>query len=169
MTLEQKILVVDDDQAVRNLVEKIVKTTCKKDISLNNQYEVLTASNLNTALSIIEAMRKSLALIITDMDLDEGGEGLKIIKKAQELDLSVISMSGTSYQEKTDELGVDFVKKPFTLKEISDPIKTHLLKNRSQISENSFIKLIDFFENSGINLNQEEIKTLHCMALGANS
>jgi len=107
-----KILIVDDEQAVRDLLSKTLTMA---------EYEVDTASDGRTALERLHS--SAYDLLITDLKMP-GMDGLSVIREArrQSPDLPVIIITGYSTEASAIEainLGVTgYLTKPFRLPRI---------------------------------------------------
>ena len=116
------VLVVEDDENVRYMVEKIL------DIE---GHKVTTAENGKQALNAIYK-DKTLELMITDIVMPEK-EGMETIQEAKvnRPDLKIIAISGggrimaQDYLNTAKILGADLtLKKPFRRQDILDAVKT---------------------------------------------
>ena len=102
-----RILVVDDDQDILTLSEKLLKSS----------YEVLTADNGRTALEILQSVQIDGLLSDINMPDMDGFELLRRIKKNTDWDHLTIAML-TGVRERKDiqkaiEMGVnDYIVKP---------------------------------------------------------
>lgn len=107
------ILVVDDEDAVRHIVQRILET---------NGYSVLLASNLAEALEIGERVDQPIKAVVADVVMPSGS-GLELVEqlRVQRPGLPALFMSGYSGDELTSHgLGADdrYVGKPFRPEEI---------------------------------------------------
>ena len=108
-TKRAKILVVDDEPA-------IVETLC--EFLTSKEYEVISASNGNEALTKVRTEKPHLVLLDIRMP---GADGLKVLREIKEIDPSVrvIMATGVGDMETTRramELGAyDYITKPFNL------------------------------------------------------
>ena len=125
---KERVLVVDDEDGVRNMVRESLSflgITC------------LTASNAEEALEIIQ--REPFDLILSDIRMP-GMDGLELLQKIKEdrPDLDVIIMTG--YAEEYSFIDVinagasDFILKPFPILELKAKI-FRVFKERVMISE----------------------------------
>ncbi len=106
---EEAILIVEDNEAVRNLIRR-------KLIKLD--YRVLTAANGNEALSVFNNNRDDIQLIITDLVMPEmGGIELSKIIKARNPSIKIIALTGYPLGSKGEDLllaGIEeCIQKPF--------------------------------------------------------
>lgn len=114
-----KILVVDDDQAVRKMLSLLFESTA----------EVLTAATGEEGLRLLSAQRPRLMLV--DMVMP-GMSGLDVLKAARALNpaLPIIMLTGKTDMElakKALELGaVEFVTKPFEMSSLKDKVMRSL-------------------------------------------
>lgn len=113
-----RILVVDDEEPIRRLVERMLATS---------GHEVTVASNGVKALRQLDAA--SFDLVITDLVMPEL-EGLQLLRelRARHSPPKVIAMSsggrgGANYLEMAASLGASAtLPKPFTQRELTDTI-----------------------------------------------
>ncbi len=120
---KQKILIVDDDPSIVDLLEQFLQ---------RKGFECKTAENGQKALELLE--NSPFTIVITDLIMPQidGLELLKIIKESWP-DTDVIVMTGyTKNFTYTDVIRAganDFVQKPFTLDEIEAKLQ-RLIKER---------------------------------------
>ncbi len=120
MTKEKrKILVVDDEQTVRDFLQRALE---------NAGYDVITAVNGQEALDKISQFDVSLVLLDILMPRLDGFEVLERIP--QHLNIPVIMLSGIRDETtKIDSLGLgadDFIAKPFSAGELLARIQAKL-------------------------------------------
>ena len=122
-TIEEKdIILVVDDQPV-NL--KVVSTVLSKD------YTISIADSGIKALKILEKMKPSLILLDVMMPEMDGYEVIQKIKSNDELkEIPVIFLTAKNDIDDVvrgfDYGAVDYITKPFNMREISTRIKNHL-------------------------------------------
>ena len=118
--MEEKILVVDDELEVRNLLT---------DHLTREGYDVIQASNGEEALVLAEKKDPQVILLDVKMPGIDGVEVCRRLKKEEKTRLTPIIMV-TALQDKDVEsfLGGadDFVTKPFDLMELSIRVKSML-------------------------------------------
>ncbi len=126
----EKILVVDDEEGIRNLLAEFLTS---------QGYQCLTASSVDQALEILES-DNNLSLILTDIKMPHksGLELLGIVKKnspeievvmisaLREIDLAVEAMNNGAFS---------YVTKPFKLQEVLITVE-QALERRRLILEN---------------------------------
>src|SRR5437879_3910551 len=100
------ILVVDDDESVRELVVKIVRAS---------GHEALAARNGLEAVAIFRSDPDSIDLVITDLKMP-GYEATRRIQETRPR-AAIICVSG--YSELECPKGTMFLSKPFTLEQVS--------------------------------------------------
>ena len=121
--MAQRILVVDDEQSIRTIVEYALKDA---------GFEVLTAGRGDDALRIVE--KEPLDLVVLDVMLP-GMDGLDVCQRIRaERNLPIIMLSARG--EELDkvlglELGADdYVTKPFSPRELVSRVKANLRRGR---------------------------------------
>lgn len=144
--MDYKLLIVDDDFAIRSFLEEALKDA---------GYQVEKADNGKSAIKILE--NQKIDLIITDLKMPEvdGLELLSIVKeKFQDTGLLLMSAYGTVDDAvQAMKIGAfDFVTKPFSITEIEtrvkrffefQDLKTENVKLKKKIStEEKFTSLI---------------------------
>jgi len=119
----EKILVVDDEADQRDLAFSILTQL---------GYSVETVSSGEEAIKYMK--KKTSDLIILDMIMDHGIDGLDTYKKIKKLKPGIKTIITSGYSEtsrvkKALQLGVkQYIKKPFTIEEIGMVIRTELEK-----------------------------------------
>ena len=119
MELKDKILVVEDDQNICNVITTVLG---------NNRYEVLVAKNGSQALTLISSHCPDLILLdlgLPDMD------GLEIIRSVRTWShMPIVVVSARAHeQEKVQALDMgadDYITKPFGASELLARIRTAL-------------------------------------------
>lgn len=114
------ILLVDDEQAVRAIVVKILRRA---------NYNVLEAESGNAALEIVESHPGKIDLLLSDMYMP----GLRGPEVAQKLapkcpGIRVLFMSGYADQDSRSGVpeGANFLNKPFSGKELVTAVEAVL-------------------------------------------
>jgi len=118
----ETILVVEDDPAVRALVEEILGS---------KGYKVLVAEDGHKALLTAEQYRGPIHLLLTDVVLPKmGGKEIASRLGALRPGIKVLFMSGytghSSIEHGTLDAGVDFLPKPFGPKVLFERVRTAL-------------------------------------------
>ncbi|GBD87095.1 transcriptional regulatory protein ZraR [bacterium BMS3Abin03] len=120
----EKILVVDDDQSIRDTLSNYLK---------RQDYNVYSAENGVKALEIMEEVRPDL--IITDVKMPEMN-GLELLKKVKELDthIQVIMISAYDDMQSTVKAmqsgAYDYIEKPLEIDKLKLRIKRALENKR---------------------------------------
>ncbi len=115
-----KILVVDDEQAIRILFDRLLS---------RNGYEVILAENGQEALELLE--RKHPSAVVVDLNMP-GMDGIAVLKDIRLVDrkVPVIVLMGTRIGEMEQQLyasGVtEFLEKEFALYRLVDSLQRHL-------------------------------------------
>jgi DNA-binding response OmpR family regulator len=112
--MAENILVVDDDDAIRNMLDAFLKVC---------GYEVDTAEGVDAALKLMESNDYDIMLIDINMPGIDGGSegGIDLLRHVWSKSLSsgVLMMTGNPTVESTAEalkLGAfDYIHKPFSL------------------------------------------------------
>lgn len=131
-----RILVVDDDQDILTLSEKLLRSS----------YEVLTADNGRTALEILESVQVDGLLSDINMPEMNGFELLRRIKKNTKWDHLTIAML-TGVRERKDiqkaiEMGVnDYIVKPIDPMLFLKKIENLFHDKESSKNEVHFVKI----------------------------
>ena len=126
--MKSKILVVDDDTAIRELIQIFLE---------KSGFDPITAITAEAALEILK--REEIGIVLTDVQLPgmNGLELTKIIKQDYEAD--VIVMTGYSLEYSIEEAmtrgASDLIIKPIRLEDLLLRINV-VLKNRSEKQEN---------------------------------
>jgi two-component system cell cycle sensor histidine kinase/response regulator CckA len=121
---QQRVLVVEDEEAVRRLTERILKQL---------GYAVESAANGPEALAILQAAGDSpIDLLLTDVVLPGGLDGGEIARRARAVrdDLAVLYVSGYSRNAVLDsgdaEQDVYYLEKPFTAEQLAAKVRDAL-------------------------------------------
>jgi len=115
-----RILVVDDNQSLRDLLKEFLTT---------KGYEVYTADNGENALSIVKKTRPHIVFLDIIMPGMDGIECLKCIKEIDK-EIGIIMITGIMEEEianRAVELGaLDYITKPFSLAYLKETLLTKL-------------------------------------------
>jgi CheY-like chemotaxis protein len=120
------VLVVEDEAAVRRLVERIL---------WGNGYTILSASSGQEALEFVTKYGFDIDLLITDVVMP-GISGRELATRLTALrpDVGVLYMSGYS-DDIVGRHGLDpgepFLQKPFTAEELKDAVRNMLISDRA--------------------------------------
>ncbi len=120
MENEKKLLVIDDEPAIREGVRRILES---------ESFQVETFASGHAALERIK--QEPFDLVITDLKMP-GISGMEVLKAIKEIqpDLPVIFITGYSSVDSAVEVmklgAVDYIAKPFTPEEMLQTVKTAL-------------------------------------------
>jgi len=139
------VLVVDDDELMREILERTIR-------SLN--LHCLVAKNSAEALKLLEN-NNDIEIVLTDIQMP-GMNGIELSKIAKEkYNADIILITGNiedfSYENAIEEGATDFIKKPISIKELqlrTNRIIAHraLIKERNIVNENRKITLANLQE-----------------------
>lgn len=111
-----KILVVDDDDAVRNVLDAFLKI---------NGFSVDTAEGVDAALKLMEFNDYGIMMIDKNMPGIDGGRegGIDLLRcvRSRSPSSEVIMMTGFPTAKsamEAGELGADYIHKPFSLEDL---------------------------------------------------
>ncbi len=118
----ERILLVEDDDSVRELASEILQM---------NGYEVIEASNGVDAISVFDAQKKPVDLVVTDLIMPQmGGRDLAKHVTPKNPDLKVLFLSGYTdsavVRQGLLEPGSFFLQKPFTPAELAHKVRQAL-------------------------------------------
>ena len=144
-----KIIVVDDEKEIRNLIEIYLK---------NEGYEVTKASDGEEALEILE--KEDIHLIILDIMMPKM-DGIEVCKRVREnLNIPILMLSAKS--EDMDKIqglmtgADDYITKPFNPLELIVRVKA-ILRRTYYFNNTNTIKNIINIENLTIDKNERTI------------
>lgn len=146
-----KILVVDDEKLIRDVIREYL---------VNEGYEVIEAEN---GIEAIEKCNKNIIdLMILDIMMPkmDGYTAYKEIKKDQKIPTIILSARSEEYDKLLGfDLGVDdFLAKPFSPKELVARVKAVSRRNTQSIDIFEYENLKVDFKGRVITINDEEIK-----------
>lgn len=115
----ETILIVEDEETVRMLVEKILK---------KNGYRVVTAGDADEALSIASGDCRRIDLLLTDVIMPKtNGKSLYRKIAALRRDIKVLYMSGYTHDVITShgimDEGAHFIQKPFSFQSLAGKVR----------------------------------------------
>jgi two-component system cell cycle sensor histidine kinase/response regulator CckA len=122
--LKKTILIVEDEQIVRDLAKKIL---------VQAGYRVLSAKNGRDALLVCKKMKDEVDLLVSDVIMP-GMNGLELAKKmfAIQPRIKVLYMSGYSdkaiIHEAVVKKGTNFIQKPFTPEVLLQKVRETIIK-----------------------------------------
>ncbi len=122
--LKKTLLIVEDEQIVRDLAKKVL---------VQAGYRVLSAKNGRDALLVCKRMKEEVDLLVSDVIMP-GMNGLELAKKmfAIQPKIKVLYMSGYSdkaiIHEAVIKKGTNFIQKPFTPEVLLQKVRETFLK-----------------------------------------
>lgn len=146
------ILVVDDEQLIRNVVKEYAKI---------EGYNVYEAKDGKEALNIIDNNEINLVLMDIMMPNLDGYSAIKELKERDEtLPVIILSAREEEYDKLLGfDLGIDdYVTKPFSPKELMARIKAILNRNSKTVSEFKYQDLTVDYLGHVVKIKDEEIK-----------
>lgn len=117
------ILVVDDEDAVRNLAAMVLE---------EGGYQVLKARHSDEALILLDSYKDAVHLLLTDVKMDPFLTGCELAKCIRLLrpDINVMYVSGFAshpmVQQEVEESRATFLAKPFSAKDLLAKVKETL-------------------------------------------
>ncbi|MEW6377194.1 MAG: hybrid sensor histidine kinase/response regulator [Thermodesulfobacteriota bacterium] len=163
MAEKERVLVVDDEEAVREMVSRVVNLI---------GYEVVTARNGEEALEVLRT--EPISILITDIKMPEM-DGFELMKAVQAgfPDIHIICMTahGASYTY-TDVVAfgaMDYITKPFTIDEMRAKLN-RVIRERNLIGDltqksleleraNEELKRLDQLKSTFISSVSHELRT----------
>jgi len=143
MTMDAKILVVDDEVVIRELMT---------DILIDEGYEVESAANGKEALKLIQS-RPDFVVLFTDIMMPEM-DGIQLIREARKISPNLVPIVMTGYatlesaRAAVKEGAYDYVVKPFNLSEIKLAVSNALERCRLTSENTRLREITDLFNIS---------------------
>lgn len=174
-----KILIVDDEQFIRELVRKYANFEGYETEEAENGYIALQKAKVNN----------SFDLIIMDVMMPEldGFSAVKEIRKYSDVPVIMLSARGEEYDKLYGfELGIDdYVTKPFSPKELMMRVNAILNRYKNKVKENKKVEepnntlvyetlVVDltarltYIDNKKIDLTLKEFELLACLLSNIN-
>lgn len=148
-----KILVVDDEEMIRNVIEEYLKNEGYSYIEAANGYEAIDKVKFNSDIDLI-----IMDIMMPKLD---GFSACKEIKKIKDIPVIVLSARGEEYDKLLGfDVGIDdYVTKPFSPKELIARIKA-VMKRVNGEEENQFIyqDLVIDYKAHTVKINNEPLK-----------
>lgn len=132
-----KVLVVDDEEAVRNLLKEILQRA---------GYQVFTAADGEEALARISQQDIALALLDIKMPGISGMELLTRLKNdyPDTVAIMVTALADTHTAIETMKLGAyDYITKPFSIDEVVAKVQNAFEKRSSEIQKNQQCRALE--------------------------
>lgn len=139
MTAQYRILVVDDEQKIREVIREYAEF---------EGYEVTDAEDGMTALKLCE--KEDFDIVVMDIMMPrlDGFSTCKEIKKLKDIPIIILSARGEEYDKLFGfELGVDdYVVKPFSPKELMARVNAVLTRSQNGVDESPVLLTFDGLE-----------------------
>lgn len=152
------ILVVDDEQVIRDLCSKGLK-----------QYRILQAGSLQEALNCYSA--QMVDLVLTDIQMP-GGSGIDLLREIKKADPNAVVLVMTGFGDKETVLEAlradadDFIQKPVNLLHLQTAIEK-ALSRRALKEELAAMQYLDSLKGAFLSLVSHKLKTpLTSLSLG---
>lgn len=116
------ILVVDDEETIRDLIKQLLEL---------NDYETISASNGHEALEIYKKEGAKIDLVITDLGLPfmngrELGENIRKLNPCAKMIIAT-GFAGRENYETLMQIGfLEIIRKPFDIREVIQSVKKAL-------------------------------------------
>jgi DNA-binding response OmpR family regulator len=151
----EKILVIDDDEAIRKLI---------KDFLQKENYTVETANNGNSALKMLSSGHNSFQLVVLDLMLPDlsGTDVCKQIRLFSDIPIIMLTAKSEDIDKIVGlEVGADdYMTKPFNPKELVARIKAIMRRSQSTAPGTTNRRTVAALPK----LQEEKIKVLFRMA-----
>ena len=148
MATKQKILIVDDDENIAELISLYLTKEC---------FETKIVYDGESALLQLDTFRPNLILLDLMLPGIDGYQVCREIRKSNNVPIIMLSAKGETYDKVLGlELGADdYIVKPFEAKEVTARIKAVLRRCGSKDEEN---KGVYDFDNLHLDMNRYELK-----------
>jgi len=152
--MEEKILIVDDDKNVHEILTMYLQ---------KENYRVITADNGIEALDLIEKERPDLIILDIMMPDMDGKEVIQNLRKENQIPVIFLSARSEEFDRILGlELGADdYVTKPFSPREVVARIKANLKRSNPEINRSRIIKYPDLVidpVNRSVEANDQKIQ-----------
>ena len=147
-----KILVVDDETLIRDVIKEYLKV---------ENYEVIEAENGIEAVDICENQDIDLIILDIMMPKMDGYTAYKTIKEKKKIPTIILSARSEEYDKLLGfDLGIDdFLAKPFSPKELVARVKAVLRRNNNYETEEFIYENLRVdFKGRVITIDSKEIK-----------
>lgn len=121
----EKIMLVEDEEIVRNLTRQVLETC---------GYDVVEASDGFEAMKICQSQNMPIDLLLTDIVMP-GMSGRELAEKIKQIHPSIKILFTSGYTEESfarrefEDMEMNFIQKPFTFDDLAKKIK-NLLENK---------------------------------------
>lgn len=128
MGMEKKILVVDDEKPIADILQFNLK---------KEGYDVYSAYDGNEALTMVEEVQPDLILLDIMLPLKDGMEVCREVRKKYDMPIIMLTAKDSEIDKVLGlELGADdYVTKPFSTRELIARVKANLRRHQVVISQ----------------------------------
>jgi two-component system, OmpR family, response regulator VicR len=128
MGMEKKILVVDDEKPIADILQFNLK---------KEGYDVYSAYDGNEALAMVEEVQPDLILLDIMLPLKDGMEVCREVRKKYDMPIIMLTAKDSEIDKVLGlELGADdYVTKPFSTRELIARVKANLRRHQVVISQ----------------------------------
>jgi two-component system, OmpR family, response regulator VicR len=128
MGMEKKILVVDDEKPIADILQFNLK---------KEGYDVYSAYDGNEALQMVEEVQPDLILLDIMLPLKDGMEVCREVRKKYDMPIIMLTAKDSEIDKVLGlELGADdYVTKPFSTRELIARVKANLRRHQVVISQ----------------------------------
>ena len=166
-TLNNKILIADDDDRIREIVRIFLEA---------EGFDVVQAEDGNKALEMVRKNNPDLVILDLMMPGLDGWTVCKILRKETKIPIIILTAKGDENDRVLGfDLGADdYVVKPFSPRELSARVKAVLRRLEGEESKEHFLsypgltinQITREVEVDGLNINlmAKEFDLLHCLA-----
>jgi YesN/AraC family two-component response regulator len=124
----KKVLIVDDDQMVRETIDLILK---------REGFETVTASNVKDAIQLIGSHK--FDVLLTDLHMPQAGDGLTVVSAMHHSNPEAVSLILSAFPAMKEAAAAillqpdDILVKPLSLKTLADTIRERLEKKKAPV------------------------------------
>jgi two-component system response regulator PilR (NtrC family) len=132
-TLKPRILVVDDEGSMREMLRIVLK---------RDGYDVITAENGRTALAILQG--EPVDMLLSDIRMPDVN-GVEVLRAAKDVNRDIVAFMMTAFASTETAVealrlgAVDYLTKPFSMDELRMKVRQHLEVHRLK-QENVLLK-----------------------------
>ncbi len=122
----KKVLIVDDDQMVRETIDLILKS---------EGFETVTASNVKDAIRLIGSHK--FDVLLTDLHMPQAGDGLTVVSAMHHSNPEAVSLILSAFPAMKEAAAAillqpdDILVKPLSLKTLAETIRERLEKKKT--------------------------------------
>src|ERR1700694_4553180 len=124
-SISHKVLLVDDDDAVREMMTATLE---------HKGFNVVAASNVTEALKLITT--ESFDVLITDLHMPNPSDGFAVITARRHIQPNAITLLLSGYPDVKSAMDAilleadEIIVKPFEIRKLADPVTDNLLSRQ---------------------------------------